>query len=235
MTGKTNFPASPELFFTIIFTAFCLFQLYLKHYHRVKRGSYWNDNTWPPDAEVWKQSDYLPVLQESSLLGMHSMSRRRTLGKHLENGRMSMVCPFAILLFRFFSWPETLWLGDIIHLSAFGQHTIILNSVEAACDLLEKRSSVYSDRNEFPMLFDLWVNSLRATGSYSTMLNLLRMGNDWNFVLMRYGDWWRMHRKIFHQEFNSGVVSAFYEVQLKYTRWALPLFIRCSTYVTYTL
>ena len=67
----------------------------------------------------------------------------------------------------FFLMPETIQLGDVIHLSALGQHTIILNSVEAAWDLLEKRSSVYSDRMELPMIVDLWVNSLRAIIVYS--------------------------------------------------------------------
>ena len=166
-----------------------------------------------------RQLGYLLALQESSLLETHLMSQRRTPGKPTENGRMSTVCLCAIPWFCFSSWSQTMWLGDVIHLSAFGQHMIILNSAQAAWDLLEKRSSIYSDRNHMTMLLDLWVNSLRAIVIYVIILKLLRMGNGWNFSLMHYGDLWRAHRKLFHQEFNSGAVSAYHDVQLKYARW----------------
>ena len=36
--------------------------------------------------------------------------------------------------------------GDIIHFRFYGQHTIILNSVEDAREMFEKRSGLYSDR-----------------------------------------------------------------------------------------
>ena len=42
--------------------------------------------------------------------------------------------------------------GDILHLTVFGQHIVVLNSIESAVTLLEKRSDRYSDRPVFPML-----------------------------------------------------------------------------------
>ncbi|KAF8512830.1 cytochrome P450 [Hysterangium stoloniferum] len=42
--------------------------------------------------------------------------------------------------------------GDIIHVEGLGTHIIYLNSSAAAWDLFEKRSSLYSDRLEFPMM-----------------------------------------------------------------------------------
>lgn len=45
--------------------------------------------------------------------------------------------------------------GDVIHLENFGQHFVILNSEEAAVDLLEKRSAIYSDRQSTMMLNEL--------------------------------------------------------------------------------
>ncbi len=36
--------------------------------------------------------------------------------------------------------------GDVIHLKILGRNIIVLNSVQAATDLLEKRSGLYSDR-----------------------------------------------------------------------------------------
>ncbi len=37
-------------------------------------------------------------------------------------------------------------LGDVMHLKILGRNMIVLNSVQAATDLLEKRSALYSDR-----------------------------------------------------------------------------------------
>ena len=36
--------------------------------------------------------------------------------------------------------------SDIIHVAVAGSHLVILNSMEATTDLLEKRSSIYSNR-----------------------------------------------------------------------------------------
>ena len=40
-------------------------------------------------------------------------------------------------------------LGAVVHLSAFGNHAILLGSHHAAINLLEKRSSNYSDRDMY--------------------------------------------------------------------------------------
>lgn len=43
-------------------------------------------------------------------------------------------------------------LGDVIHIHFLGRSIIVLNSVQAATDLLDKRSANYSDRPAFPLL-----------------------------------------------------------------------------------
>lgn len=43
-------------------------------------------------------------------------------------------------------------LGDILHLRDYHKHYIILNSYEDNVELLDKRSGMYSDRPEIPML-----------------------------------------------------------------------------------
>jgi hypothetical protein len=43
----------------------------------------------------------------------------------------------------------------VIYFGAFGRSIVVLNSVEAAVDLLEKRSSIYSDRPRFVMWVDM--------------------------------------------------------------------------------
>ncbi|KAJ7129052.1 cytochrome P450 [Mycena filopes] len=47
------------------------------------------------------------------------------------------------------SWAKQY--GDIVHVSAFRQHIIILNSEETVFDLLERRSAIYSDRPQLTM------------------------------------------------------------------------------------
>jgi hypothetical protein len=47
--------------------------------------------------------------------------------------------------------------GDVIYFNALGKSIVVLNSVEAAVDLMDKRSSIYSDRSSFVMLVDMWV------------------------------------------------------------------------------
>jgi hypothetical protein len=45
--------------------------------------------------------------------------------------------------------------SDIIYLRVLGSDTIVLNTREAASELLEKRSSMYSDRPEMVMVKEL--------------------------------------------------------------------------------
>ncbi|EMD39046.1 hypothetical protein CERSUDRAFT_93086 [Gelatoporia subvermispora B] len=79
--------------------------------------------------------------------------------------------------------------GPIIHLRIFGQPFVILNSLSAANDLLEKRSSNYSDR------------------LVTEMLTL--MGWDWNIAFIRYGRIWQRHRREFNQFMNKTAVRVY--------------------------
>ena len=53
---------------------------------------------------------------------------------------------------RYTDWMSTY--GDVVYLEAFGKPIVILNSAEATTELLEKRSSNYSDRPEMTMAND---------------------------------------------------------------------------------
>ncbi|KAK1227288.1 hypothetical protein PQX77_009705 [Marasmius sp. AFHP31] len=83
--------------------------------------------------------------------------------------------------------------GDVFHFSIFGHHTVVLNS-KAMFELLDKRSSNYSDRPDMPMAMGL-------------------MGWNWNLSLVRYSDWWRIHRRTFHQYFQPRIVSEYLPIQ----------------------
>ncbi|KAK0469549.1 cytochrome P450 [Desarmillaria tabescens] len=90
-------------------------------------------------------------------------------------------------------WSATY--GDVLFLNSPGNKTIVLNSSQAATELLEKRSGNYSDRPD--------LNMMNLTG--------------WNFSLafMRYSD--RTHRRMFHQYFQPRAILAYYPVQTKAT------------------
>jgi hypothetical protein len=49
--------------------------------------------------------------------------------------------------------------GDVIYLNALGKQVVVLNSAQAAVDLLDKRSSNYSDRPRFVMFVEMSVRS----------------------------------------------------------------------------
>ncbi|CAA7262652.1 unnamed protein product [Cyclocybe aegerita] len=80
--------------------------------------------------------------------------------------------------------------GDVVYLSTFGQPLVILNSLQAARDLLDKRSSIYSDRPRFVLLSEL-------------------MGWHSASTHMRYGPRFRKHRRFINQVFNQRAISAF--------------------------
>ncbi|KAH9937816.1 cytochrome P450 [Epithele typhae] len=85
--------------------------------------------------------------------------------------------------------------GDIVYLDALGQPMIIVGSHEVAVDLLEKRSSNYSDRAPSAMI-DMHVFLLPH-----------RFG--WAFTVHRYGQEWRRNRRAMHQYFNANAVAQY--------------------------
>ncbi|KAJ7495373.1 cytochrome P450 [Mycena latifolia] len=95
--------------------------------------------------------------------------------------------------------------SDIIHLNLAGQSVIVLSSLEATTALLEKRSAVYSDRPDVPMVTDMEL-----------------MGWDFNVGLMRYGDTWRTNRRLLNQTFNVKAARQYRPLELAASRAVLP-------------
>ncbi|THU98377.1 cytochrome P450 [Dendrothele bispora CBS 962.96] len=80
----------------------------------------------------------------------------------------------------FSKWSEK-YNSDIVSFTIAGTTTVVLNSQEAAAELVEKRSRIYSSRPPAPMLRDLW---------------------DWAFSFQPYGSAWQERRTCFVKEFN---------------------------------
>jgi hypothetical protein len=75
-------------------------------------------------------------------------------------------------------------LGDLVSLNCAGTVIVVCNSYQKSVELLDKKSSIYSDRANAPMATDLvgWKN---------------------NLAFLPYGKRFREGRKLFHQEFGT--------------------------------
>ncbi|KAF7344542.1 Cytochrome P450 [Mycena sanguinolenta] len=89
--------------------------------------------------------------------------------------------------------------SDIVHMNVFGTDILVVNSAEAASALFGHKSAIYSDRPRMPMLGEL-------------------IGLGWHFGFMPHGEDWRIHRKIFAQEFTATAVEGYQEQELKWTK-----------------
>jgi hypothetical protein len=118
----------------------------------------------------------------------------------------------------FFSWwlPlagahwNTLYIAsDIIFVKYMGTNILILNSLESALDLLDKRSAKYSSRPSFVMAKEL-------------------AGWEWLPGLMPYGKAWRERRKLFQKHFNPADPSLYQYWQIHYTKKMLENVLESS-------
>ncbi|KAL0063098.1 hypothetical protein AAF712_010006 [Marasmius tenuissimus] len=94
----------------------------------------------------------------------------------------------------FAQWGEAY--GDICSVTVLGQTIVVLNSLKAAVDILDKKSSIYSDRPILQMGGELvgWKNTL---------------------ALLPYGDRFRRYRKIFHRLIGSPATMRQYHPALE--------------------
>ncbi|GLB44585.1 putative cytochrome p450 [Lyophyllum shimeji] len=97
--------------------------------------------------------------------------------------------------------------GDVVHVRILNQPVVILSTLEAARDLFEKRSSIYSDRPRFVLLSELmgWHSATTHT---------------------RYGPRFRKHRRFIQQIFNQRASAAFHPIQQRQTLVLLDDLIR---------
>ncbi|KAF5329353.1 hypothetical protein D9619_008931 [Psilocybe cf. subviscida] len=88
---------------------------------------------------------------------------------------------------------------DVVCLTAAGTTLIVLANCQAAFDLLEQRSAIYSGRARMPMVNEL-------------------MGWGFNLTFMDYGERWRRSRKLVHHAFHPTVISKYHSLQLRVAR-----------------
>ncbi|OCH93180.1 cytochrome P450 [Obba rivulosa] len=102
-------------------------------------------------------------------------------------------------------WAKTY--GDVMHISVFGKSLVLLSSLDAAKDLLEKRSAVTSDRPHFAMISDL-------------------MGWTWAVQFMDMGLRFRKYRKTLQQLLHPHAVREHHDMMHRETRLLLRDLLR---------
>ncbi|PPQ83216.1 Dimethyrltryptamine 4-hydroxylase (PsiH) [Psilocybe cyanescens] len=147
----------------------------------------------------------IPIVLSLLIAGcIYYINARRIKRSRLPPGPPGIPIPFIGNMFDmpsespwliFLQWGQE-YQTDIIYVDAGGTDMIILNSLEAITDLLEKRGSLYSGRLE------------------STMVNEL-MGWEFDFGFIPYGERWREERRMFAKEFSEKNIRQFRHAQVK--------------------
>ncbi|KAH9975190.1 CyP450 monooxygenase [Russula compacta] len=83
--------------------------------------------------------------------------------------------------------------GDILSFHVFGQVIVVLNSIKATKDLLEKRGDIYSDRPVIPIL------------------EMMKWG--WVVPFAREGEFWRQSRKLLDRGLRPKAITAYRPMQ----------------------
>ncbi|KAJ8474077.1 hypothetical protein ONZ51_g7462 [Trametes cubensis] len=144
----------------------------------------------------------LAALMITTLVVAHVRSflewRTRTRGRPLPPGPR----PWPIIgnlfdLPRFKPWHKCLAFtekyGSVVYLQVLGKPIIIVGDPDVANELLNRRSANTADRPRNPVV-EL-------------------SGQEVNFAVLPYGEWWRRHRRAFWHHFNPGVISRYLSIQ----------------------
>ncbi|KAF9556097.1 cytochrome P450 [Agrocybe pediades] len=86
------------------------------------------------------------------------------------------------------------YVGDLIYLEAFGQKVLVLNSLRAAQELLEKRATVYSHRPSFTMIGEL-------------------IGLNNSLPMLPYGPEFKRQRTLCHSGLSPTAVKKYHSIQ----------------------
>uniref|UniRef100_A0A8H8CI81 Cytochrome P450 n=1 Tax=Psilocybe cubensis TaxID=181762 RepID=A0A8H8CI81_PSICU len=100
----------------------------------------------------------------------------------------------------YLEWEKT-YNSPLLHAEALGTHVLVINSLDDANALFDRpeRAKIYADKPQKPILKLIGWDSI-------------------NLSIMPYGEEWRQHRKICHQNFNVQAARQYQPVQAKKVR-----------------
>ncbi|KAJ7209578.1 cytochrome P450 [Mycena pura] len=105
------------------------------------------------------------------------------------SGKGNVKMPQAYAWLVFADWQKKF--GDVIYVNVFRNPLLVVNSAEAAVDLLDKKSNIYSSRPIRTMQVEV-------------------MGFSWLFSGLPYGPWYKKHRTMFHNHFQAKVIPKYH-------------------------
>ncbi|KAJ7082882.1 cytochrome P450 [Mycena belliarum] len=109
--------------------------------------------------------------------------------------------PSSFQWLTYAEWRKT-YGSDLIFLNVLRNPILVINSVQVAQDLLEKRSAIYSSRPIRVMQKDV-------------------MGFNFLFTGMEYDAWYKEHRTMFHHHFHRNVVQRYQALQQRHANTLL--------------
>ncbi|THU99692.1 cytochrome P450, partial [Dendrothele bispora CBS 962.96] len=112
--------------------------------------------------------------------------------------RIPMIKPW----FTYVKWGKEY--GDLIHFTRLGRHYLVINSLEATNEILERQARLTSDRPVHTELDRIGIHD--STGMFP--LHLLG--------LAPYNDEWRAYRKLMHQNFRAKASIDYRPIEIKH-------------------
>ncbi|KPM38746.1 hypothetical protein AK830_g7818 [Neonectria ditissima] len=96
--------------------------------------------------------------------------------------------------------------SDVIHVKSLGQSIVVLNSVDAAREILERKGANFCDRPRF------------------TLLEVMGWGKTLTFL--PFGNRWQMHRKLLQTSFSNTNVRRWHKLQVTEARRTVDNILR---------
>jgi cytochrome P450 len=96
--------------------------------------------------------------------------------------------------------------GDVISFHVFGQVVVVLNSIKATKDLLERRGEIYSNRPVFT-IHEMYV--VLSFDIRTRDLIEFRMKWEWAVPFTRYTEYWRRARKLLDRGLRPGAIATY--------------------------
>ncbi len=96
--------------------------------------------------------------------------------------------------------------GDVLAFHVFGKVIVVLNSLKANKDLLEKRGDIYSDRPVVP-IFQMYV--FWSLNNHEWHLIKFRMKWEWNLGFSNYTERFRQARKLLDRSLRPATIATY--------------------------
>ena len=107
--------------------------------------------------------------------------------------------------------------GDVICLRVFSQVVVVLSSLSAIKDLLEKRGEIYSDRPPIPIV-EMYILYWFISQSAAMVTIFVRTDLDWPLFMTGMTETWREGRKLVDHSLRPGAVMTYGQMMQEKTR-----------------